>query len=172
MLKSQTSKPALFIGKGDELSLSGPALTELLLAVLDKGLPFRFRAKGFSMTPFIRDGDVITISPLFGIPPRHGDVVVFIRPGTERVVVHRVVGKKGDSYLIKGDNTFEADGFIPKSNILGSVKKVERQGKAVRLGIGPERLLLAFLTRRGRPNSLLLPVWKLVRPIIKWSRCE
>ncbi len=76
-------KPALFSKKGGELKLSGPDLIELLQAVLDKGVPFRFRAKGFSMTPFIKDGDVITIFPLEGSRPRLGDIVAFTHPVTD-----------------------------------------------------------------------------------------
>ena len=38
-------------------------LTALVRAVLDKGASFRFKAFGVSMTPFIQDGDVITIAP-------------------------------------------------------------------------------------------------------------
>jgi len=58
------TKSALFNRKEGELQLSGPSLVELLRSVLDKGVPFRFQAKGFCMTPFIKDGDVITVFPL------------------------------------------------------------------------------------------------------------
>lgn len=166
-LKSPEFEPALFIKEGGELSLSGPTLVELLRAVLGKGAPCRFRAKGFSMSPFVRDGDVITVSPLSGASPRRGDVVAFVRPGMEKLVVHRVVGKRGHSYLIKGDSTPEADGLIPEANVLGRVIRVERDGKEVFLGLGPERFLIAFLTGRGLLFPLLLPLWRLVRPIVK-----
>ena len=51
------------------LSLSGEALIELMRAVLARGLPFRFAARGFSMAPFIRDGDVISVSPPLSARP-------------------------------------------------------------------------------------------------------
>jgi hypothetical protein len=41
-------------------------LVELARAVLAKGKSFRFHAPGLSMTPFIRDGDFVTIGPDFG----------------------------------------------------------------------------------------------------------
>jgi signal peptidase I len=168
-LKSRMSEPSIFLNRGNELSLSGPALAELIQAVLDKETPFRFRAKGISMRPFIRHGDVITISPLSGNLPRCGDVVAFFRPVSKRLVVHRVVGRSDGFLLIKGDNAARDDGFIPTANILGCVTKVERNGKEVYLGLGPERFLIAFLTRRGLLFPLLLPMWKLARPIIgKW----
>ena len=168
-MKSQGTKPALFSTKEGELYLSGPALFELLQAVFDKGMSFRFKAKGFSMSPFIKDGDVVTIFPLAGASPRLGDVVVFVHPEMGRLIIHRVAGKRGDSILIRGDNTNDADGLIPKANILGRVTKVERDEKEVFLGLGPERILIAFLTRKKLLFPLLLPVWRLIRPIIRRS---
>lgn len=168
-MKPPGRKPELFVRKGGELSLSGPALAELLRAVLDKGMPFRFRAKGFSMSPFVKDGDVITVSPLSGASPRLGDVVPCIGPETGKLFVHRVVGKRGDFCIIRGDNTPEADGLVSKANVLGRVTRVERDGKRVFLGLGPERLLIALLTRRGLLLPLLRPMWRLVRPVVRRS---
>lgn len=120
------------------------------------------------MSPFIKDGDLITISPLTGNSPRLGDVVAFIRPKLGKLVVHRVVGKNQSFFLIKGDNTAEVDGLIPKKMILGRLTGVERHGRKIFLGLGPERLLIAFLTRWGLFFPLLIPVWKFFRPIRKW----
>jgi hypothetical protein len=132
-----------------QLSVSGPALAELLRATLAKGMPLRFLAKGFSMDPFIRDDDVITVWPLIDPSPGLGDVVAFIQERSERLVVHRVIRVNGSSYVIKGDNSDGADGLIPRTNILGWVKEVERNEKRICLGFGPERFLIAFLSRTG-----------------------
>jgi hypothetical protein len=96
-------------------------------------------------------------------------VVVFVHPETGRLIIHRVVGKRGDSMLIRGDNTHDADGLIPKTNILGRVTEVERDEREVFIGLGPERILIAFLTRKRLLFPLLLPVWRLVQPIIRRS---
>jgi hypothetical protein len=132
-----------------QLSVPGPALTEILRATLAEGMPFRFRARGVSMDPFIRDDDVITVSPLAQLSPGLGDVVAFVQGNTERLLVHRVIRVKGSSYVIRGDNSAGADGFIPRANILGQVKRVERKDRRVSLGFGPERVLIAFLSRMG-----------------------
>lgn len=166
-MRSQTSKPSLLRRKGDELSFSGPAFAELARAVLDRGVSFRFKAKGISMHPFIRHGDVITIFPISGSLPRYGDVVACVRPRAYTLVVHRVVGKHEGAFLIKGDNIAYPDGLIPMSNILGRVTKVERDGKEICLGLGPERFLIAFLTRRGLLPPLLVHILKLIRPIAR-----
>ena len=132
------------------LSLSGKALIELMQAVHAKGLPFRFNAGGHSMAPFIRDGDVICVSPLASRAPGPGDVVAFIHPKTKLLCLHRVLSVHGDRFLIQGDNMpEEPDGMIPLEAILGRVTRVERAGRKVRLGLGPERFLLALLSRRG-----------------------
>ena len=166
-LQNVEDKPALFCKKGGELKLSGLYLTKLLQAVLDKGAPFRFRAKGFSMSPFIKDDDIITVSPLKDDSIRSGDVVAFIRPEMINMVIHRVVGKNGEYFHIKGDNIPDTDELIPVTNIMGSVTRVERNGKEVFLGLGPERFLIALLTRTGFLSQLLTPLWRLFRPLIK-----
>lgn len=161
------TKPVLFSRKAGELQLSGTDLVALLKSVLDKGVPFRFQAKGFSMSPFIKDGDVITVSPLSGALPRLSDVVAFIHPKTGRLVVHRMVGKKDNYFIVKGDNISDSDDLISRTNILGSVIKVERDGKKVFLGYGQERFLIAFLTRRGLLYPFLYPIWRIMRPFVR-----
>ena len=162
--KTETS---LFIEKGTDLPLSDAALVDLLNGVVEKRRRIRFQATGHSMSPFIKDGDVLTIAPLMHGSARQGDVVAYVHPNTEKFLVHRVVGKVGEFYFVRGDNAAECDDFVPEKDLLGSVTKVERNGKNVFLGIGPEKLLISFLTRRGLLFPLLSPVWKIVCPIVK-----
>ena len=149
------------IAEDCEWSISGAALAELLQDVLRKGVPFTFRAKGSSMSPFIKDGDDLTLFPLNGISPGLGDVVAFIHKGTGMPFIHRVIGKKGNTYLLKGDNATETDGLISESDILGCVRMVERRGLRVFFGLGPERFLIAYLNRRGILLSLIYMLRKL-----------
>jgi len=158
-------KTPLFTKRRGELSLSSQQLEELMRGVLGKGASLRFRSKGFSMSPFIKDGDVLTIAPVQRANPRFGDVVVFTHPSTRKLIIHRVVGKRADAYLTKGDNIPEADGFIAKANILGRVIKVERNGEEPPFGLGPDRFIIAFLTR-WRLLPLLGPIWRFARFII------
>lgn len=133
---------------GGSLSLSGPALVALCQEILTKGMSFRFTAPGFSMSPFIRDGDVITLVSYKEASCILGDVVAFVRPGTNRLVVHRVVRVTHDKCSIKGDNAPEDDEDIPHECIIGNVIRVERAGKTVRFGLGPERRIIALFSRR------------------------
>jgi signal peptidase I len=166
-LEPNELKQTLCSRKNRELSLFGAVLSELLGAVLEKGVPFRFRANGLSMLPFIKDGDVVTVSPLFNAKPHLGDVLAFVYPGTKKLVIHRVVGKKDDSCIIRGDNTSEPDGMVPLANILGRVTRVDRNGKRIILGLGPERRLIAFLAARRLLFPLMVPLWKVLRPLFR-----
>jgi len=152
------------------VSLSGTALADLLQAVVSHGSLLTLQAKGFSMSPFIRDGDVVTISPLHGTSPGIGDVVAFIHPSMKRVFIHRVVRKRGDSYILKGDNSLEGDGPVHAAKILGLVTRVDRGNKRILLGLGPERQLIAFLSRKNLLLSLLHPAPKMISPFARKSR--
>ena len=140
-------------------------LPELIMEVVSKGVECRLQARGYSMSPFIKDGDMITISPVSGSLPRFGDVIAFIHPKTVKLLIHRVVWKCGDTCLVKGESALEPDGLIKKENVLGLVTKVERKGKGIFLGLGPERFLIALLTRTNLLLPILRPVSRIFRPI-------
>ena len=119
-------------------------------AVHAKGCLFRFNAGGHSMAPFIKDGDVVSLSPLFATLPAPGDVVAFLHPETNGLCLHRVLSVHQDACFLQGDNLpDDPDGMIPREAILGRVTRVERDGRRVRLGLGPERRLIALLSRYG-----------------------
>ena len=108
------------------------------------------------MHPFIKDGDVSTVSPLGKNAPGLGDVVAFVQGEIRNLVVHRVIGIKANSYFIKGDGSTGADSPVLGANLLGLVTRV---------GLGPERFLIALLTRKGLMVPLVRIVAKLLRPI-------
>jgi hypothetical protein len=166
-LKTCRRGPDCSAVKGRDLPLSGPALVELLRTVLQKGALARFQARGFSMSPFIKNEDVVTVSPFKGKPPSLGDIIAFVHNETGGLCVHRIVRKTGQFYFTQGDNRCETAECVPGENVLGTVTRVERGGKIVFLGLGPERYVIAFLGRRGLLFPLLFPVWKLARWIVK-----
>jgi hypothetical protein len=132
---------------GGTHSLSGPALARIAREVLARGHAFRFLAPGTSMSPFILDGDVITLVP-FASACSLGDIVAYVPPDSGRLVVHRVVSVGSDRCRIQGDNSLKEDGVFPFESILGVVARVERAGRSIRFGLGPERTLIAMLSRR------------------------
>jgi hypothetical protein len=156
-----------------ELSLPRDALIDLMRAVLDKGTTFQFHARGWSMAPFIRDRDVVCVSPLALQEPSVGQVVAFVRAASGQLLVHRVIAAGPDGYRIQGDNTpGMADAAVARQTILGCVTRVTRNGREVRLGLGPERRLIAAFSRAGwlqpacaRLASLLSPLRRRKRAV-------
>ena len=153
---SERPDPTPYVVDGGVQPVSGEALSALMSDVLARGVPFRFAAPGFSMFPFIRDGDAVTISPLRGRPARFGDVVAFTGP-RGGPIVHRVTARRPGRYEIRGDCSGGPDGIdvVPAAGIIGVVTRVERRGRRVRLGLGPERALAAGLSRLGLLQPLV-----------------
>jgi hypothetical protein len=147
-LRQQPGDPCAYGQEGGELPLSGVALLALMQEVLRKGRPFRFRAGGSSMQPLIWGGDVLTLAPLSQAAPRFGDVVAFVHPANQRLVVHRVIARRGPVFAIRGDNGGEND-WVSGDNVLARVTRVEREGRSVRFGLGPERFPIALLSSLG-----------------------
>jgi hypothetical protein len=151
------------------LTIPNAAAAGLMDDILERGGRFRFRAGGASMVPFVRNGDTLTIAPLANQPPRLGDVVAFSQP-TEKgahLVVHRVVGRQGTALVVQGDGNGCAPEVICSENVLGRLVEVERNGRHVRLGMGSERPLVAWLSRTRLLWILVWPVWHQVRKLFK-----
>jgi hypothetical protein len=120
--------------------------------LLRGGSPVRLEVTGHSMSPFIRSGDVVTIEPLSGRRPALGEVVA-VAPASG-LLVHRLVGWDRGRALSRGDVAAGTDPVTPPENLLGRVTQVERGGRRVRLGLGIERLPIAWLSRIGFLRAL------------------
>ncbi|OGW17824.1 MAG: signal peptidase I [Nitrospinae bacterium RIFCSPLOWO2_12_FULL_45_22] len=111
-------------------------LLELSQAILEKGNSIRFQAKGWSMRPFIQDGDFIIVSPVQNSSIKKGDVV-FYSTDENKAIVHRIIKKYKNNgtttFLIKGDASFGLPERVDIRNILGKVTAIERKGWKKRL---------------------------------------
>jgi len=107
------------------------------------------------MAPFIKDGDVITVAPLKKTLPGFGEVVAFVRPNEDKLVVHRIIAIRTKIAIIQGDNGLDyPEEIIPQENLLGRVIRIERNSQNVWIGLGLERYVIAWLSRA----RLLTPV--------------
>lgn len=139
------------------MSLKSSSLIQLMRATHEKGAGFRFKAKGFSMSPFIRDGDVLTVAKCSN-SLTVGELAAFVRLDCQKLVVHRVVGTKDSCYIFKGDNVFSEDGIVSSGNILGRVTRVERDGMDANFGVTNSCRFIALLSRyKLLPILLFLP---------------
>ncbi|HNR69632.1 MAG TPA: S24/S26 family peptidase [bacterium] len=151
------------IQNGGELCLSKDALRELASTVLHQNVPFRIRANGSSMSPMIKNGDIIVISPLRDRKPICGDVLAFVDPVNQALTVHRLIKNEGNCYFFRGDNSNGNVEITFADQLIGRLINVERNGVPVHLGLGPERILIGRLNR-GRGFSLFI---KLLRKIYR-----
>lgn len=127
------------------VELDGCEMADLVAELLARGASARFVARGGSMSPWIRDGDVVTVEPLLA---RLGDVAAFRLPGPGgRLRVHRLVRRVAGGWLARGDRHAGADGVIPDGGILGVVRHIERNGRARFLPRGAGAVWLVRLSR-------------------------
>lgn len=124
------------------------------------------------MSPFIRAKDVLTVSPLSQSSTGVGSVVAFVRPVSEKLAVHRIISRERRSYLIKGDASLGSGDLISRERILGVATRVERGGREINFGLGPERVIIAVLNRAN-----LLPLifvgWRLMpAPVRNFLKCR
>ena len=147
-MSKEKADTSYFLKSPDEFCLDGQACVDIIRSALAKNAGLRLRVKGYSMLPFIRDNDVITLVPL---PERGiglGQVIAFTRVIDGKLVIHRLVGlPKGrrNHYITKGDSLGRSDCPVSRTDMLALVTRVERRGRPVSFGAGLERRLIVFL---------------------------
>lgn len=95
------------------------------------GHPVRFRLKGNSMFPTLRNGlDEVMLYPCRPEELKPMDVVLFRYRG--RHLLHRILRNEGDCLLIQGDGSYVAKEVCKTSDVVGKVQEVIRpSGKIV-----------------------------------------
>ena len=107
--------------------LRPPRFSDVCAALLRGGTPVRFAATGSSMSPAIRDGDVITVEPVRAEAVAVGDVVLYA--GARGLIAHRVLEARraGDkAFLARGDARGSTGERVGADQLLGRVASVER----------------------------------------------
>lgn len=128
------STPLMELGIDATVSCEGNEFEELAMELLGVGRALRFRARGSSMWPLVRDGDILDVRPV-GDTAIDVDDIVLYRSSGHGIVVHRVVGVRRLGreaiLLIKGDSVKTADPQVEESQILGRVVGIERRGRRI-----------------------------------------
>jgi ribosomal protein S18 acetylase RimI-like enzyme len=127
-------------------------LMPVIRAALERGQRVRLTANGSSMTPFIRDGDVVELEPLHAAWTL-GDIVL-AESAAEHYVIHRIVRLVGDRVWLRGDAQAQREGPVPRQAVLGRAVTASRNGRVRALDRGWRRLA-------GR-------VWVLCAPLGVW----
>ena len=134
--------------------------------MLEKGNSIRFQAKGWSMRPFIRDGDFIVVNPVKSSSIRKGDIV-FYSNAENKIIVHRIIRKykKNDRIivLIKADATLSPPEKMDIQNVLGKVVAIERNGRKKRLDTKLHQIIGLFLSGISPFSRWIYPFGSLMK---------
>ena len=103
-------------------------------AELAEGRPVRFRLKGNSMFPLLRNGkDVVVLEKCSFESLKPMDVVLFRYRGKH--VLHRIIRREGGRLLIQGDGSIVAIEECKVDDVVGKVVQICRKsGKEIPVG--------------------------------------
>ncbi len=85
-----------------------------------------YRTKGVSMEPMLHQNRDLVMIGVPSAPLKKYDVALY-RRGNDHVL-HRVVGMRDGSYLIRGDNTYSLE-TVPAEDVIGVLTAFIRKGK-------------------------------------------
>ena len=118
--------------------------TDVTTGLLRQGYGVRFYAKGWSMYPTIKDGEMITVEPVVPSQVRRGDILLY--HNGKGMIAHRVVRiarKKallnpqdsvlGTVFILRGDASSTCDEPVEADQVLGKVVSVEQNGRLIDL---------------------------------------
>ena len=99
--------------------------------LLRQGRAVRIYPRGYSMYPmFVPGRDEAVISPLDGMQPRRGDVVLYRREKSI-LVLHRIWKISPDGIYMVGDNQTEMEGPLHPQQLRGILTSFVRRGREV-----------------------------------------
>ena len=121
----------------NEQELSHKLRTE----AIRQGHAVKTLAQGYSMFPFLRKGDILTVEPVPMEDIKRGDIVVF--ESNEQWIAHRVIRISDRNneiqFLLRGDTNLQFDPVVNEGNYVGKVFSFQREKKSI---------LVSSLTRR------------------------
>ena len=123
-----------------KMQINHAELSALAEQVLQAGKQFSFSAYGSSMSPFIRDGDIVFLEQpsIYEV----GDVAML--RGDSGLLLHRIVRIDDEGVTTRGDGMSQSDpGVAPYSALLGKVIRVSGAGFNFHLKPPFSRLLAA-----------------------------
>jgi len=107
---------------------------------------------GTSMHPTFRHPDLLHVV-MYGDDelPAAGDVVVFLPPGEEKLLAHRVLSVQNGTIRTRGDNNLHDDRWLlTPAHIRGRVVSFERAGRTRKVPRGTAARLMGARARAGK----------------------
>jgi signal peptidase len=119
---------------------------------------------GPSMNPTLQSGDVLQVIPYDSKKIRCGDVIVFIPPGGDRKITHRVISIDSKGVKTKGDNNKHIDSWVlGHENIIGRAVYLQREKKCRRVYGGLMGQLFVMVV--GAICLISSVIYYLLRPV-------
>lgn len=90
-----------------------------------------YLTSGTSMRPLLRTHkDIVVISRVM-YHLSVGDVALYRKKSSEKLILHRIIGiKDDDTYIIRGDNTYHKE-YIPHCDVIGVMTAIYRGGRYI-----------------------------------------
>lgn len=153
--------------KTEILNLKREDFASIAQEVLGRGRTLRFKAKGGSMSPFIRNGDVLEVAPFKG-KINLGDIILY-HSSCGSPVIHRVIQRNKESIITKGDSVSGSDQPMLFKQVLGRVVAIEKNGWRIRLDKPMVRFLNILLALISPFSFLIYPPLRLIKKNRKGS---
>ncbi len=102
-----------------------------------------FETSGFSMWPFIRQGDKLVIKKVPVDDLRPGDIILY--RANNQLVCHRLVKKNRDFLYTRGDNSMSSPEVITQEIFIGKVVGIIRNNRMISLTGWRNRLINSFI---------------------------
>lgn len=150
-LRTKGNSP--IVARRDSRSSPAPHLIKEFLVL---GHAVRFRAKGTSMIPTIRDGEFITVCPVKPSDIRLHDIILY--QSNTSLTAHRVIRQQRATpnvvFITRGDASGSCDSPVESDQVFGKVICVDRNGRSIRLdsrrsrGLYSVRVAVLFVKRK------------------------
>ena len=112
--------------KMTELSIKN---TELIKSKIEEDGCVYSLIKGISMRPMLKQGrDIVVIEAVSLDDIKINDCLLYKRENYDFLPLHRVLKIKGETLIIRGDNTYKLE-YVPKDYVVGRLKAFYRKGK-------------------------------------------
>jgi signal peptidase I len=123
----------------NQIMLSKQQKNSLIKELLKTGVMLRIQVTGFSMEPFLSNGDIVKIQKVRPDALLPGDLVFFINR-QESLILHRLIKKKkaanGTIRLqTKGDALACCDEIFKPDHLIGKVCMIEKKNSARQINL-------------------------------------
>ncbi len=157
----------------DNFFLNGRAFCKLIRSLQEnKRIPYiKVKGYGNSMSPFIKSGETIFLRPInMKTKVKTGDIIAVTDKNEEKIIIHRVIGRKNISVQLKGDNCKKDDGWLSQDNIIGIAIQKEKLSGEIVLFEKWKNILIALASKTKILNYCILPFgrclnnkWKILK---------